>query len=224
MIDYTLSRSKRKTFAIYIKNGAVEVRAPLKAPKSAIDKFVASRENWIKEKLALSNLRLEQRGNFNLDYGDTVIFRGAQYPIAAKDGNRIGFDDKRFYMPPGLAVEYIKKACIDIYRLLAKRHLTARVQHYAALMSVAPLSVRINGAKTRWGSCSAKKSINFSWRLIMADDDIIDYVVVHELAHLIELNHSERFWAIVKEILPDVQAHKMKLKKLQNQLSAENWD
>lgn len=76
MIPYTLTRSKRKTVAIYIRNGGAEVRAPLKMPKREIDKFVASKEKWIKSKLTLSHERAEQRGSFNLDYGDTVTYRG----------------------------------------------------------------------------------------------------------------------------------------------------
>ena len=90
-------------------------------------------------------------------------------------------------------------------------------------MSVTPSAVRINGAKTRWGSCSGKKSINFSWRLIMASDDVIDYVVVHELAHLLELNHSARFWAVVEKILPDCRERRKQLRELQKRLATEDW-
>jgi len=108
-------------------------------------------------------------------------------------------------MPPGLSPDEIKAACIQIYRILAKRDLTNRVFDFAKQMSVMPTVVKINSVKTRWGSCSSKKSLNFSWRLIMADDDVIDYVVVHELAHIIEMNHSQKFWAIVENILPDYQ-------------------
>ena len=87
-----------------------------------------------------------------------------------------------------------------------------------------PSAVKINGAKTRWGSCSSKKSINFSWRLIKADDDVIDYVVVHELSHITEMNHSPNFWAIVENILLDYRERKVKLKRLQKRLSMENWE
>jgi len=224
MINYTLIRSKRKTIAIYIRNGGVEVRAPLKMPKRDIDKFVASKEKWIKSKLALSNEQTEKRERFSLDYGDTVLYRGRQYPITAKEGIRVGFDDEHFYMPPNLKPEQIKSACVQIYRMLAKRDLTNKVIDYSKQMSVKPIAVKINGAKTRWGSCSAKKSLNFSWRLIMAADDVIDYVVVHELAHITEMNHSTRFWAIVESVLPDYMERKKKLKELQSRLSGEDWE
>ena len=224
MTEYTLKRSNRKTVAIHIIDGAVEVRAPLKMPKHDIDHFVVSKEKWIFGKLADSLERATQRENFRLGFGDEIIYRGKQYPILEKQGDRIGFDNKCFYMPPGLEPEQIKYACVQIYRLLAKRYLTEKTNEYAKRMSVTPVAVRINSAKTRWGSCSSKKSINYSWRLIMAGDDIIDYVVVHELAHISELNHSTRFWALVAGMLPDCNERRARLKELQRKLAVQDWD
>ena len=223
-IEYILTRSKRKTVALYIRNGGVEVRAPLKMPVADIDKFVASKEKWIQTKLAQSTERAEQRENFTLAYGDTVTYRGRPYPIIVKDGGQIGFDDERFYLPPDLTPEQVKHACVQIYRMLAKRDLTDKVLSFAKQMNVMPISVKINGATTRWGSCSNKKSLNFSWRLIMADDDVIDYVVVHELAHITEMNHSARFWAIVSGILPDYKERQNRLKALQKVLRVQEWE
>ena len=223
MTGFTLTRTRRKTIALYIRNGGVEIRAPLRASMRDIDNFVASKEKWITDKLMQSNERAIRRENFNLNYGDSVTYRGNEYPIAARAGKLVGFDE-RFYMPPDLSPEQIKAACVQIYRLLAKRDLTNKVLNYAKMMGVMPSAVKINGAKTRWGSCSSKKSINFSWRLIMSEDDVIDYVVVHELAHLIEMNHSAKFWAIVENILPNHRERESKLKLLQKRLSMEDWE
>ena len=195
----------------------------MKMPKSEIERFVASKEKWIAGKLALTAGQKEQRENFSLAYGDLLTYRDRLYPIEARAVNRIGFDDECFYIPPGLSPEQVKDACIQIYRLLAKRDLTDRVYDFSRQMSVMPYSVRVNNAKTRWGSCSAKRSLNFSWRLIMADDEVIDYVVVHELAHIREMNHSERFWGIVRGVLPDYQERRARLKALQLKLSGEDW-
>ena len=220
---YTLTRTKRKTIALYIRNGSLFVRAPLKTPVRDIDRFIASKEKWIKSKLEASSTRQAQREKFTLTYGDSILFRGKQYPIAARDGSRAGFADGQFFMPPGLDPEQIKHVCIQLYRMLAKRDLVNRVSSFAKQMSVAPAAVKISGAKARWGSCSAKKSLNFSWRLAMADDDVIDYMVVHELAHIIEMNHSARFWAIVEGILPDYKIREKRLVELQKKLGAEDW-
>ncbi len=224
MITYTLTRSKRKTLALYVRNGKVEVRAPLKIPKADIDKFVASKEKWIADKLAESTERREQRDAFCLNYGDTIMYLGKMYPIAAKQGGRVGFDGERFYMPPDLNHDQIKYTCTRLYRMLAKHDLTNKVLDFAKRMNVQPIAVKVNGAKSRWGSCSGKKSLNFSWRLIMAENDVVDYVVVHELAHITEMNHSERFWAIVEGVLPGYQERRQRLKVLQDKLNAEDWE
>jgi len=223
-MDYNLIRSTRKTCAIYVRNGMVEVRAPLRMLKSDIDKFVDSKEKWITDNLEKSKKKAEQRSNFELRYGDMILYRGKQYPIIAKSSNRVGFDNQSFYMPTNLSPEQIKHACVQIYRMLTKRDLTEKVLDFTKQMGVMPTAVKINGAKTRWGSCSAKKNLNFSWKLIMADDDVIDYVVVHELAHIEEMNHSERFWAVVEGVLPDYRQRKERLKVLQQKLSGENWE
>ena len=223
MIDYTLTRSKRKTVIIYVRSSGVDIRAPLRMPMHEIDRFVASKEKWIKSRLVRTQEQAVQRENFNLDYGDMILYRGKLYPIAQKAGNRAVFVDETFYVPPGLSPDEIKAACVKIYKKLAKLDINEKVQYFAGRLSVKPTAVKINSAKTRWGSCSAKKSLNFSWRLIMADDDVIDYVVVHELAHIIELNHSNRFWSIVEGILPDYKENQKRLKELQRKLLSENW-
>jgi len=222
-MEYDLMRSKRRTIAIYIRDGTVEVRAPLRMTKSEIEKFVKSKEKWIVDKLALSIQHSKQRAEFKLNYGDTVPCFGGLYIIAEKEGKKPDFDEKHFYIPPGLTPEQIKQACVKIYRKLAKNCLLAKTIEFADKMSITTVDIKITGAKARWGSCS-KKSINYAWRLMMADEDEIDYVVVHELAHLIEMNHSKRFWAIVESIIPDHKKRRLRLKELQHRLDSEDWE
>jgi len=254
VIDYTLTRSKRKTIGLYVKNGAVEVRAPLRASQAEIDKFVQSKRAWLEKHLTQSAERAEQRENFALNYGDTVTYRGQEYPIVAKAGNRVSFDDTAFYMPPNLSSEQIKMACVQIYKMLAQNICREKVAVFSEKMGVRPNAVNISSAKTNWGSCGRKEppkpqkyefskinidqmmrnmqarqgtvchNLNFSWRLVMADDEVIDYVVVHELAHITEMNHSERFWSIVEGVLPDYKQRKNRLKELQKRLNTEDWD
>ena len=213
MSNYTLTRSKRKTIALYVRDGGVEVRAPLKMQKHDIDKFVASKEKWIADKLVQSVERKMHRDNFFLDYGSRITYRGKLYPIEAADGKRAGFDGTRFYMPLDLSPEQIKNICVQVYRRLAKQYMTERTLLFAQSMSVTPAAIKITGARTRWGSCSPKGNINFSWRLIRADDTVIDYVIVHELAHLTVMNHSKKFWAVVEKIMPDYSQRRAELKK-----------
>ena len=151
---------------------------------------------------------------------------GPDYTLnSAPDRGHISLSDRgSICLPPGLSPEEIKRSVISVYRSPAKQLLANRVAHYARQMGVAPAAVRVTSARTRWGSCSSANSINFSWRLVMADDDVIDYVVVHELAHIIEHNHSDRFWRVVESALPDYKQRRQRLKALQQRLSNVDWD
>jgi hypothetical protein len=222
-MTYTLTRSRRKTIAIYIRNGGIDVRAPLRTSIREIERFILSKQDWITANLAESKEQSERKNNFTLNYGDKVLYHGKQYTITASQSGKTGVSNDSFYIPAALPPGQIKSACVEIYKILAKSDLMLKTCEYAAKMGVAPSSVKINGAASRWGSCSAKKSLNFSWRLIMADEEVIDYVVVHELAHLIEMNHSARFWAVVARIIPHYREQKKRLKKLQQKLNVEDW-
>jgi len=208
-------------------------------PQCEIDRFVLEKERWIIENIAKQREWAERKKSFVLDYGSSILFRGKLYPIEGREGTYVGFDSKcglgderalkiafdgkAFCIPQELSTTQIKFACIQLYKILAKSHISDRAAFFASQMGVVPTAVKINSAAKRWGSCSSRKSINFSWRLIMADDAIIDYVVVHELAHIKEMNHSARFWAVVENVLPNYQEHRRRLKELQHRLSGEDW-
>ena len=231
MRPYILVRSKRKTAVLYVTASGVEVRAPMRMPKREIDRFVASKEKWIDVKIAKLRERQLSRDAFIVNYGDFIFLRGIKLPVIQSENKRTCFDpvypsregSGAFMIPEGFSPEQVKTACVKIYRKLAKKYLTERVSFYSDIMNTSPASVKINGAKTRWGSCSVKRNVNFSWRIIPANDDLIDYVVVHELAHLIEMNHSARFWEIVEGVLPDYRERQSRLKELQRRLMSEDW-
>jgi len=223
MTPYTLTHSNRKTISIQVCDGFITVRAPFLCPQSEIDRFILAKNDWIQDKLEKSRQQMAQRESFALNYGDKVILRGKLYPITEYKGTLAGFDGECFYLPPNFNSNQIKTTCIKIYRKIAKAHLANRSSHYAAQMNLAPVSIKINSAKTRWGSCSSQKNINFSWRLIMADDDVIDYVVVHELAHLVHMDHSGRFWKVVENVVPDYRERNKRLKDLQKRLAVQDW-
>jgi len=193
-------------------------------PKWEIDDFIKSKEKWIMDCLALQQDQQEKREAFTIDYGSTITLRGSQYKITERGGTMAGFDSEVIYMPPGISPEQIKHTCVKIYKKIAKAFISDRVAFFAPQMGVAPSAIKINSATKRWGSCSSRKSLNFSWRLIMAEDNVIDYVVVHELAHLVEMNHSARFWAVVAKVLPDYKERNAQLKILHKKLSGEDWE
>ena len=95
----------------------------------------------------------------------------------------------------------------------AKETITKRVSYFARLMGVSYRNITIREQKTRWGSCSSEKNLNFNWKLILAPPEVLDYVVVHELCHLKEMNHSKAFWDEVGKVMPEYETHKLWLKE-----------
>ena len=233
-MEYTLIRSARKTVGLYIKNGGLEVHAPLMATLAQIQQVIATKEKWIAEKLAASQERQEKKQEFTVSYGSMLLWRGVEYPLLGDSNTtRIWRDEQGFHLPPGLNDNNLKYNVIRLYKIYAKNYLIERVLHYAKIMDVRLSDVKVTEAKTRWGSCSKRTraaagtmtiSVNFSWRLCMAEDDVIDAVVVHELAHIKEMNHSPAFYAAVRSVLPDYDERNAQLKLLSKRLGCEDWE
>lgn len=101
---------------------------------------------------------------------------------------------------------------------LARKVIPVKVNHYASLMNVQYGRITIRNQKTRWGSCSGKGNLNFNCLLMLAPDEVVDYVVVHELCHLIEMNHSKAFWEQVERVMPDYKRHRKWLKEHGNEI------
>ena len=102
----------------------------------------------------------------------------------------------------------IRDALISWYKDHAYKKLQAKVKRYSKLMNVTPASMKIRDYKARWGSCSNKGLVQFNWKIIIAPNNAVDYVVVHELCHLIEHNHSANFWKLVKAVMPDYEVQR----------------
>jgi hypothetical protein len=157
------------------------------------------------------------------EFGRRLPYRGRDYLLGGV-GDRKAFFDDCFCVPVNYSDDQVKAACVKIYRDLARRDLTAKIQEYAAKMSVEPSGLKLNGAKTALGSCSANKVLSISWRLITSDDDgIIDYVVVAALAHIIEPSRSSKYWTLVESTLPDYKERQRRLRIFQERLKSEDW-
>lgn len=225
MNHYTVTKAPRKTAAIYVlKDGSVEVRCPKNFPDREIDRFVKENADAIERKVKLTLKNKNSKDAFCIRPGDKLLFLGKEYPLKTLPTLEIGFDEACFYIPDRMPAADIKPTIINIYKKLAVSVLKVKTEDYAEKMGVAPTNVKINSAKSRWGSCSGRNSINFSWRLIMADERCVDYVVVHELAHILEHNHSARFWALVGQYIPDYKQQNKSLRELQKKLAVEDWD
>jgi len=219
-MEYTVVRSRRKSLAVCVnREGEVLVRAPLRAPNAQIARFVEQEAGWIAEKSALLRERAARRREFRMELGSMAPFLGREYPVLA--GESASFTGSAFLVRPDREV---KPQLVALYRTLALPYLTERTALFAKRMGVAPKGVRITGAKTRFGSCSGKNSLCFTWRLILADPELIDYVAVHELCHIRQHNHSPLFWAEVEAVLPDYRERERRLKAFGRALQEQDWE
>ncbi len=220
MLDYQLIRSKRKTLSLEVyPDKRIVVRAPLKAKLNWIDDFVREKQCWIHKQLQrqVDNTRISVKKNFIS--GEEFLFLGSKYLLEIQQEQKAPLIfDQRFYLSLA-ALPEAEAIFIDWYKKMAKKIITERVQFYAEKYDFQFNRIRISDAQTRWGSCSADNNLNFSWRLIMAPLSVIDYVVVHELAHTIHKNHSKRFWKKVASVFPGFAIEKNWLKKHGRSLS-----
>ena len=152
-----------------------------------------------------------------LEDGVFVMFEGVEHKITHLDRPRGVVEAKLVAGEPTLLVpgevEHMARRVIDFMKKNARKNLDLAVTHHAASLGVRPKSMRITDSKTRWGSCSSTRTLSFSWRIIMAPPEVLNYLAAHEVAHLREMNHSPRFWALVEEICPDMKAQKNWLRR-----------
>lgn len=192
------------------RDGTVEVRAPLRMPQAEIARFLQEKESWIREKSALMRESARQRELFTLQPGTKIPFLGGEYPLRL--GERAGFSGGGFVVLSG-SQEEMRRQIEEVFHDLAAGFLAERVRRLAAQMDVMPAQIKITGAKTRWGSCSSKGSVCFSWRLMAAPAAAVEYVVAHELAHLKHMNHSAAFWSEVERVFPDYRTRRALLRE-----------
>ena len=200
-----LIRTNRQTMVIVIENDAtVTVRAPKRVSKKEIFDFVRSKKEWIAEKQREAVIKVRQARAKRFIDGELFSYLGKQFPLLITEETNYALKfSKGNFILHAKCQKSGYHIFINWYKKIAFKYLSQRIEYYSNISGIKYKSIKINSAQSRWGSCGLKGTINFTWRLILAPPHIIDYVVVHELAHLKELNHSSKFWNIVKSIYPD---------------------
>ena len=214
MTDYRLVRMNRKSISLSVdKDGIPVIKAPYSAPLEIIDRFYNEKRDWVSCQLEKYEMRESQRRESLCSNVKTLTLFGRDYPVT-HEKRAYGFDWLSFNLPDESFAE-LRPYIITMYRRIAAADIPQRVKRYAEIVGVSPTAVKINSASTRWGSCSSKGSLNFSWKLILAPEDVIDYVVVHELCHIKHMDHSPAFWAEVGKVIPDWRDKREALKDVQ---------
>jgi len=205
-ISYTLKRSKRRTIGLRIDDRGLTVSAPLRASEKWLHSVLLEKADWVVEKL--DGWQSKKAPVIEWRDGASIPFRAETFQLQLTPkvrGATPKLQDEVLLVPLGVEAEpaRIEKAVTAWYRIEALRVFEECVAYFAPLMNVSPREIKLSSARTQWGSCTVHKVVRLNWQLVKMPLHLIDYVVVHELAHLVEMNHSAAFWRVVESVCPD---------------------
>ena len=203
--------ARRLTLRVSSATGEVVMTLPPSTALTTARRFAASHGGWIAARLA----RMPERVTFA--DGQEVPVRGVPHRIVRRSersgATRIEDSPSGPVLSVSCGEAHVARRVRDFLQAEARRDLAASAQRYTAALGQGPTRVTLRDTRSRWGSCTARGELNFSWRLILAPPHVLDYLVAHEMAHLREMNHSNRFWRLVGEICPHVEAAEAWLKR-----------
>ncbi len=225
--EYTLIRKSRlKNLSITISSeNKIVVKASKFVPEKTIKAFLKNKAEWIKKKISFNEKFLKPYIPKKFVEGENFLYQGEKYPLVLQriGGSRVVFRDNTFFFGVFSKCKdrkrYFTLKFIEWYKIAAYRKILDRICFYESILRVSISDLRIKTLKRTWGSCSKSGVVSFSWKIIMAPLEIIDYLVVHELCHLIHHDHSIRFWGKVEMVLPDYKKRKKWLAIRENQLN-----
>jgi predicted metal-dependent hydrolase len=201
-MDYQLKRNQR-SLGVRIRvngDGGVMVSAPVLMPKVMVDKVVVKHIKWIERQR--QKTKLHQQVDPMIDWENMLVrYMGKHYPIRQKSDQKelVRLSGMVMWVnAPGKDQVTLKKTAVNWLKQQARREINLRVNKWGKKMQVSYNKIRIAQQKSRWGSCSSTGTLSFNWRLIHFSDEIIDYVIIHELAHVSNPDHSKKFWAMVE--------------------------
>jgi predicted metal-dependent hydrolase len=230
-LEFDLRRStRRRSVGLTIEpDGSLRVAAPLRMPLALIAAFVREKAAWVlKHQLRLASLaasrgvaerRFAEGEALPLLDEQLTLHYAAPHsgvpPQVWREGGRLclrGIPAQHADEPARR--EAVRRALEGWYHAQAHEYFTGACARYARSLGLDPSRVSIGDAQRRWGSCSGRGSLRFTWRLLLAPQALADYVAAHEVAHRVELNHSLRFWRVVAKLMPDFKARERKLAEI----------
>lgn len=205
------AEARRLTLRVSSATGEVVMTLPARTSLSTAERFAASHGGWIAMRLA----KVPERIAF--EPGAVVPFRGVPHRIVHR-GSRSGATRVEIYEgEPAILVccdaPHVARRVRDLLEREVRADLRAAIASYTARLGQSPRRLTVRDTRSRWGSCTAAGDLNFSWRLILAPPLVLDYLVAHEMAHLREMNHSDRFWSLLNGLCPHVDEAERWLKR-----------
>lgn len=220
-VNYRLVRSNAaKKLRVRVGISGVEVLQPITRAQKDVTAFLKSNEKWIVGQLVRVERLRDVRKPSGQD-GRQVMFRGKPTPIHIKHDSRWKGANRVFATETGIQIVHghshtaPTRSLENWLRRQARTEIEKHLAEVAPKLKRKPNRVYVMGQRTKWGNCSSKRNLSFNWRLIMAPAEILRYIVIHELAHLVEPYHSAKFWFIVKSHCTDFERHKAWLRNHQ---------
>jgi predicted metal-dependent hydrolase len=201
-IEYRFARRRRRTIGISVDASGVSVSAPLRAPWREIEAFLKHKERWIVAKMD-EWARLPAPAVVRGASGESLPIFGSAVTLEVSTGRRAVRREPGRLVVSAPSPQRVAKVLVGWLKGQALAALLPRAAHYAAHLEVPVPAVALSNARTQWGVCTEGGSIRLSWRLVHLEPALADYVVAHEVAHLVELNHSKRFWNLLARLYPD---------------------
>ena len=199
------NKAKRLSIRISGVTNEVSLIVPKQVSFSKAKQFAINKEQWIRKQL---RYKIDP---FEIKLGSLVPVEGFYYLIEMGENKRIKVESNKILIPSHFTdiPKHLKAYLLE----LSRQRLFSMTKFYCELIGKTFVKVSIKDPKTRWGSCTAKGNLMYSWRLIMAPKSVLEYLVVHEVSHLVEMNHSKKFWQQVEKMLPNFQKPHLWLKE-----------
>lgn len=203
-----IQRTKRKTLALYIQHRKVIVRCPLRASKREVHEFVTSNREWIEERLLEEAQR--EREMLRIERGAKIFYRARELTIVFREGRkkRILISGDQFIIQghklnPAKAREQVEDYLID----KASEYIIPRAKGLARHLGVDHKikEIKLRKTKSKWGHCTSQGVLQYNWLIMLAPYSIIDYMITHEVCHLVHMDHSRSFWNLVQSICPSYE-------------------
>jgi predicted metal-dependent hydrolase len=195
------TRARRIRLVVH-GSGAVEVVAPSGTTDRVVDELITTHRAWIADHVRRARERRSHRPTLELDRPGFVPLQGTSIPIVRRPAGRALAQLERGRLVVGGPEADTAGAVLRWYRREARARIGVVVEREAARLGLGPGALSVRDQRSRWASCSRSGHLSFSWRLLLAPPDVLDYVVVHELCHLVEPNHSKAFWGLVDQAVP----------------------
>lgn len=186
------ARARRISLRVSRLDGKVTLTLPTRVPETEALKFARSKHDWLRKNLA------NRPEDVTIAIGSDVPFQGEMLTVYAGQGRSVRLDGDGFHVPGDPA-----RASTRLQAFLkeeARRRLVAASDRYSAALGRPYSKFTLRDTRSRWGSCTSEGGLMYSWRLVMAPEEVLNYVAAHEVAHLAQMNHSPKFWAIVEQL------------------------